>query len=148
MKTTIIALIATTFLFLSGVSQAEPLAEGICFEFGTTELELTSVVRRNEVLTVKWRLRQQTSAGTNKSFKFDKEASNTSYVLDEERGVKYYVLTDTEGNPIATTDSFRLSEGMVKSFWMKLPAPPPEVSEVAVALTECELLDAIPITDK
>jgi hypothetical protein len=78
--------------------------------------------------------------------------------VDEENGTKYYVLTDQEGNPLASEGDYvspgtygimrKLQPGSSLRVWMKLPAPPPEVKSVSLFLNETEQIEDLAITEK
>jgi hypothetical protein len=120
-------------------------------------LDVISVERRGNVLTVKWSVRND--AQEQKSVKFAMKGQRvTTYVVDEESGTKYYALTDKEGNLVASDskyvgpDTYGIEEpvkaGETKRYWMKLPAPPPAVKSVNLFFTDTEPFEAIAITDK
>jgi hypothetical protein len=120
-------------------------------------LDLVSVERRGNVLTVKWTVtngdkdQQQVKFGL-------KGKQVTSYVVDEESGTKYYALTDKEGNLLASaseyvgSDTYGIGEsikaGETKRYWAKFPAPPPAVKSINVLLTDTEPFEGVAITDK
>ena len=120
-------------------------------------LDLVSVERRGNVLTVKWAV---TNTGKDQQpIKFGlKGKHTTSYVVDEESGTKYYALTDKEGNLLASAseyigaDTFGITEsikgGESKRYWAKFPAPPPAVKSINVLLSDTEPFEAVAITDK
>jgi hypothetical protein len=115
-----------------------------------------SVVRKRSVLTVKWAAVNQGNSEQKIFFGF--RGKNVCYAVDEESGTKYYVLSDKEGNPLAPANDWvdsdtggsvrKLEPGATARFWMKLPAPPPEVTEISLFLNETEPLEDMPITDK
>jgi hypothetical protein len=122
------------------------------------ELDLLAVERRANVLTVKWAVRNVTDKQL--SVEFALVSNNpTTYVVDEESGTKYFVLTDKEGNVLATehvwvkSGSYGIGEyigaGKTGRFWMKLPAPPPAVKTINLFFTDAsEPFEGVPITDK
>src|SRR5687767_2693858 len=65
------------------------------------EIDILGVDRRANVLTVKWAVRNVTDKPIDVQFAL---VSNnpTTYIVDEESGTKYFVLTDKEGNVLAT----------------------------------------------
>jgi hypothetical protein len=113
--------------------------------------ELKQVTRKNSVLTVKFALELEASnkTGVGSRLIFSKDRPDCSYVLDEERGVKYFPLTDEKGVPIASgVSGYYLNPGERLSFWMKLPAPPEEVKRASVLITKCEPFDEVDIEDR
>lgn len=115
-------------------------------------IELTSVERKGNVLTVKWSARNDTPKA--KYYDIDLAGTRaTSYLVDEESGTKYYALTDKEGNLLATETEYdgiyeQLDPGETKRFWAKFPAPPPAVKAINVHFTKSEPFESIAITDK
>ncbi|MFI8961119.1 hypothetical protein ACIGO8_03305 [Streptomyces sp. NPDC053493] len=47
---------------------------------------------------------------------------------------RYYVLRDTDGRPLTTTDLSSLAPGAWSSVFMQFPAPPPTTTEVSLQL--------------
>lgn len=137
-------------------ASAQPIARAATNWEGVT-LELAAVERKGSVLTVRWTVR---NAGTQRAeVRFAYTGSSvTTYVVDEENGTKYYVLTDKEGNSLASQHIFvaagtygvkeRIEPGTAKRYWAKFPAPPPEVTTVSVFFSEADPLEDVPITDK
>lgn len=134
---------------------AEPLATGSS-NWDDIEVRLMSVERKGSVLTVKWAA--VNSGEQNQKIYFAFLGNDRCYAIDEENGTKYYALTDQEGNAIAsgndyitsgtTGSSVTVDAGKSKHFWMKMPAPPPEISEIGIFLNEVEPLDGITIVDR
>jgi hypothetical protein len=115
-------------------------------------LDLLSVERKGNVVTVKWSVRNETDAEKRIEMKL-KGGSTTTYLVDEENGTKYYVLTDKEGHLLATEDSYdgiweALEPKQTKRFWAKYPAPPPAVKTINVLFTDTEPFESVAITDK
>jgi hypothetical protein len=78
--------------------------------------------------------------------------------VDEENGTKYYALTDKEGHVLATEHEYTgssygisdyLKEGETARYWMKLPAPPPEVKAINLIFTSAaDPFESVPIANK
>lgn len=150
-----VALLITGLTPTAQVLAKEPLATAYTNWNGVT-VQLMDVVRRNNILTVKWAVVNESDSRA--KFWFGLVGDEVSYVLDEESGTKYYVLTDKEGNAVGSANEWigsdlngikdELEPGQTKRFWMKLPAPPPEVKEISIFLNETEPMEYVPITDK
>ncbi len=120
------------------------------------ELSLVQVERKGNVLTVKWAVQNGGSSEARVQFGLTRKAD--TYVVDEENGTKYYVLTDKEGHALASKDGWisgdtsgideKLPAGATKRFWAKFPAPPPAVKTVTVLMAQTEPFEDVPITDK
>lgn len=124
-------------------------------------LDLVSLERKGAVLTVKWAVRNtNTDASTGKKqVKFGCMGPKSgTYLVDEESGTKYYVLTDKEGRSVASqheylgADVYGINEnveaGGTRRYWAKFPAPPPEVKVLTVFFDETEPFESAPITEK
>ena len=132
-------------LFAANLGSAPMNVEGLT-------LELLSLERKGNVLTVKWAVRNDGKG--EKHVDIDLAGSRpTSYVIDEENGTKYFTLTDKDGALLATEHEYdgiweKLEPGQTKRFWAKYPAPPPAVKAVNVLFTDTEPFESIAITDK
>lgn len=115
-------------------------------------IDLTSVERKGNVVTVKWAVRNDNKQA--KYYDIDLAGGRaTSYLVDEENGTKYYALTDKEGNLLATETEYEgiwenIEPGQTMRFWAKFPAPPPAVKTINVLFTKSEPFESIAITDK
>ena len=141
-------------LFAAPIGSAETNMPGI-------SLDLVSLERKGAVLTVKWAIRNgnpaTTTAKTQVKFGYMGPKSRT-YLVDEESGTKYYVLTDKEGKSVASqheylgADVYGINEhvesGGTRRYWAKFPAPPPEVKVLTVFFDETEPFESAPITEK
>lgn len=132
-------------LFAATLGSAPMNVEGLV-------LDLLSVERKGNVLTVKWSVRNTSSREQRAVFVLA-GSKTTSYVVDEENGTKYFALTDKEGQLLATEHEYdgiweALAPGATKRFWAKFPAPPPAVKSINVLFTSTEPFESIAITDK
>jgi hypothetical protein len=127
---------------------AEPLATAET-NWPGIHIDVTSVVRKGSVLTVKWVVRNEGDA--QEQARFDLRRGGNTYVVDEESGTKYYVLTDEQNYTLSHRQglySLRPEPGQSIRQWMKLPAPPPEIKAVMIIFNETEPLEGVPITDQ
>ncbi len=145
----ILALATLSLLLAFPAAGAEAVASAETNWEGVT-LDVTTVERKGQVLTVKWLLRNEGGKEPSVSFgTFDGGAYTAdTYVLDEESGTKYFVLLDEGNKAVAGDLSFYLKPGATKRLWAKYPAPPPEVSAVTLIFAETEPLEEVPVTDK
>jgi hypothetical protein len=119
--------------------------------------DLMSVERKGSILTVKWAVRNTTAAQVGVKFGLVGR-DQTTYVVDEESGTKYYVLTDKEKHGLASEHAYvgadtygiddHVAAGATARYWMKLPAPPPAVKAISVFLTKVEPFESVAIADK
>lgn len=151
-----IATFALTLLLLSAtVFAAKPLAT-VSSNAEGLEIDLMSVERKGNVVTVKWAVRNTGTENATAAFGL---AGNgpTTYLVDEENGTKYYALTDKEGHVLATmheyvNGKYGISEtvkpGTTKRYWAKFPAPPPAVKAITVLFSDAEPIEDVAIADK
>lgn len=162
-RTIVLALAGAALLALAPAAPAQiavggpkPLATGPTNWEGVT-IDLMSVERKGSVLTVKWAVRNQGAKTETVQF-FLTGRTQSTYVLDEESGTKYYALTDKEKNTLASEhtyisgDSFGISDyaeaGKTNRYWVKYPAPPPAVKTINLFFTNSDPFEGIAITDK
>src|SRR3990170_2582 len=100
-RTKVPALFAALLFTLAAAAPAQvttgprPLATGPTNWPGVT-IDLMSVERKGSVLTVKWAVKS--TAAKTETVQFELTGKpQTTYLLDEESGTKYYALTDKEG---------------------------------------------------
>lgn len=151
-----VALAATWLLLVCAAAQSsEPIATAYT-NWDDVSLELMVVERKGSVLTVKWAVRNEGEERQRVKFSLTRAAART-YAVDEESGTKYFVLTDEEGACLASECAWvggsegieeDVDAGKVKRFWMKLPAPPPEISSLTLFFDETEPLEDVSIADK
>jgi hypothetical protein len=136
---------------------AKPIATAASNAGEGVSVDLMSVERKGSVLTVKWAVRNAGKEKARVSYGLVGKDQST-YVLDEESGTKYYVLTDKEKHGLASehkyigADTFGIDEwiepGATLRYWMKLPAPPPAVKTINVFLTKVEPFESVAIADR
>ncbi len=148
-------LLCLALLGAGSPAASEPLASADA-NWDGIKVHLMTVERKGSVLSVKWAVTNEGEGKTRVFFVFT--GNDPCYVIDEENGVKYYALTDKEGNAIASGNEYVSSgragvatdvpSGSTRRYWMKMPAPPPEVKEISVFLSETEPFDGVVIADK
>ena len=126
-------------------------------EWSGVTLDIHSVERKAGVLTVKWGVRNQGDSAQDVGFCLLSGQHVRTYVVDMESGTKYYVLTDKEGHALATASGYvgdgygpskKVEPGRQARFWMKLPAPPPEIDSVMLVFDGLfEPLEDVPISE-
>ncbi len=156
MRTAAVLLIATLALAVpvaaATLGSAETNTKGI-------SLDLTSLDRKGGVLTVKWTVRNSNTDAGKTEVKFGyMGAKARTYLIDEESGTKYFVLTDKEGKSVASMHEYLggdvhgiddyIEAGGSRRYWAKFPAPPPEVKTLTVLFDETEPFESVPITEK
>ncbi|HHQ47727.1 MAG TPA: hypothetical protein ENK19_02455 [Acidobacteria bacterium] len=141
--------------FLAGMARgAEPLASGETSWDGVT-VHVMSLVRKHGILTLK--IAAVNSGKESARLIFDFTGDNACYLVDEENGTKYFVLTDKKGAPLASGNEWvrgghgilrDVAPGKTLRVWMKFPAPPTEVKTISIFLNETEPIEDVPITDR
>jgi hypothetical protein len=149
-----VLLTAAAALPLAAADAPRPLASAESNLEGIT-VDVMTVERKGSVLTVKWVARNTGSEETTVRFGMCGNTV-TTYAVDEENGTKYFVLTDKEGRGLASEHEWtgssygvtdRVEPGQTKRYWMKFPAPPPEVTSIGVFFTGADPLEGVAITD-
>jgi hypothetical protein len=109
--------------------------------------ELTECKRKEGVLTIK--VRFKATAETTLSLPY-----KDTYVMDTAAGKKYEVLHDSEGNPLASTNTYyrdkvyvTIKAGESNKIWWKFPAPPAETKTITFSVPNSEPFEDVPITD-
>jgi hypothetical protein len=149
---------ALVFLFVLAAPAvlAAPMAT-VPMNIDGLEIDVLAVERKGNILTVKWAVRNTGSKTATVQFGLVHDKP-TTFVVDEESGTKYFVLTDKEGNALATEHAYAggsygisdyVEAGQTLRYWMKLPAPPPAVKTVNIMFTNAsEPIEGAAITDK
>jgi hypothetical protein len=158
-RTTVLALVGACLLAAApgALAQvAKPLATGPTNWDGVT-IDLMSVERKGSILTVKWAVRNQGPKTAPVQFQLTGRTQST-YLLDEESGTKYYALTDKEKNTLASqheyigADSYGIADsieaGTSGRYWAKFPAPPAAVKTINVFFSNSDPFEGVAITDK
>ena len=111
------------------------------------QAELTEVTRKDGVLTVKIRFRNTGSDVIHHSFETHHGRYELFYVTAGSQ--KYFVLKDSEGEPLApkylTVD---LDPGATSTWWAKLPAPPASETSIDLVIPDAPPFEDVPITDR
>lgn len=162
-RTMVLAMAGASLLALAPAARAQvtvggpkPLASNTTNWDGIS-IDLMSVERKGSVLTVKWAMRNAGAKPAKVEFGLTGRSQST-YVLDEESGTKYYALTDKEKNTLASEHSYigadtygiqgSVEPGATARYWVKYPAPPPAVKTINVFFTNSDPFEGIAITDK
>ncbi len=145
MRIRLLSVLFLTSLFAFANPCLAELPAPIESENGDYELTLREVSRRNDVLTVKAKLKK---LDNEYSHQLRFWISDNTFLLDEEKGVKYFVLEDKERNKLASPGKNIRSSGDTVSFWVKFPAPPLEKKSISIYFSGYEPLDDVAIEDK
>ncbi|MEU8759777.1 hypothetical protein [Streptomyces sp. NPDC048659] len=126
--------------------QSEEPAEPIAVLKGQEGLELSVFEAKRDrggFLTVKGRLTNKSDAmnvipaqlgGDETEIIKHGNSLGGATLVDSVGKKRYYVLRDTDGRPLTTTDLSSLAAGAWTSVFMQFPAPPPTTTEVSLQL--------------
>jgi len=112
-------------------------------------IELVKVKVRNNIVTIKAKIRNNSTKSEKISFFF-----KDIYLIDEENQKKYFILKDSEGMCIGGPFSSNgeggrleiwINKGEMKSIWAKLPAPTGEVEFVSIFVPNFSPFEEIPL---
>ncbi len=112
-------------------TQSHNTAEGV-------EVDLTSLEIQNNIVTVKFRLRNTAAQKQNVIIYF-----KDSYIMDEVNQKKYYGLKDTDGLYIAGPASddnsggrfwYNIEPGKSMGLWIKFPQPTDSPASITISL--------------
>ena len=109
--------------------------------------ELTEVTRKDGVLTVKIRFRNTGAEDVYHGFETRHGAYELFYVTAGTQ--KYFILKDTEGEPLAPKYlNVSLDPGQTSTWWAKFPAPPASETTIDLVIPDTPPFEDIPITDR
>jgi hypothetical protein len=120
-------------------SSSSSSAQKVDTEWDGVSVELTSVTKGDgDTLTIKFKYANSGSKPMNVAklgqFSHDNIAERV-YYIDPKNKKKYLVIKDSEGNALASNMKYlELEAGTSKSGWLKLPAPPSDVTAITVYL--------------
>jgi hypothetical protein len=110
--------------------------------------EITQVKRKDGVLTIKLRIRN--NSGKDANLKLINSSDYDSYYVTA-GDKKYFVLRDTENVPLAPQASGDMWVEVAKdgayTWWAKYPAPPAEITSVTYYTPLSAPFEDLPITD-
>jgi hypothetical protein len=109
--------------------------------------ELTEVTRKDGVLTVKIRFRNTGTDVLHHAFETGHGAYDRFYVTAGTQ--KYFVLKDTEGEPLAPKYlDVNLDPGATSTWWAKFPAPPASETTIDLVIPDAPPFEDVPIADR
>ncbi len=111
------------------------------------QAELTEVTRKDGVLTVKIRFRNTGTDALHHSFNTGHGAYDRFYVTAGTQ--KYFVLKDTEGEPLAPKYlDVNLDPGATSTWWAKFPAPPASENSIDLVIPDAPPFEDVAIADR
>lgn len=108
--------------------------------WGTVVADVQEFKRKGNVLTAVGRFRGGGLIELNLS---------SAYILDEAQGRKYKALVDETGDVIGCCHGGRLlSSPDTLAFWVKFPAPPPDVKAITLVFPQTTPFESLAIQDQ
>lgn len=108
--------------------------------------EITEVTRKEGVLTVKVRFRNTGTENVYHGFETGHGDYSRFYVTAGNQ--KYFVLKDSEGEPLAPKYlNVSLDEGEAMTWWGKFPAPPPSETTIDLVVPDMPPFEDVPVRD-
>lgn len=142
-----IKILLVLFLFLTNtIAHAEPLQTQY-LDNGAEVHVLKAKVAKNNVLTVVLRYDNNTGSSMRVSYYLEHV-----YFIDPKENKKYYVLSDQDGNGIASPRSSRsirsdyFNPGAKMIVWFKFPAPASDTETINLVIPQTVPFDDLPIT--
>jgi hypothetical protein len=119
-------------------------------EWNGISAELTSVTRGDgDTITIKFKYTNTGSEPVNISRVSQIQHDNIAekvYYIDPRNKKKYLVIKDTAGAPVASNMTYlELKPGESKAAWLKLPAPPADVTAITVYIPGAPPFESVPI---
>jgi hypothetical protein len=109
--------------------------------------ELTEATRKDGVLTVKIRFRNTGTEALHHSFETGHGRYERFYVTAGTQ--KYFVLKDTEGEPLAPKYlDVNLDPGATSTWWAKFPAPPASETTIDLVIPDAPPFEDVAIADR
>ena len=129
-----IAAAAVLLALSAGAAEQAVLPMKVESEINAVSVELTSVQKTGDTLTVKWKYISTGDKDTGKLFnQMGGQIEDKVYYIDTKNKKKYLVVRDSENHPvISAVHDLRLAPGETKNCWAKFPAPPADVTAIAV----------------
>lgn len=116
-------------------------------EWDGIEVDLTNITFKNNVMTVKFKLRN-VGAEEHEGFSI---FYTHCYFLDEKNQKKYYVLKDSDGICIAEPQKYRnrfyedIKPGKSRNMWMKFPEPTDNPETIIIYIPGVPLFEEVRI---
>lgn len=135
----LLALVSYIVFFFSNAVADQVAIEDTLVGGGT--LSITQFYRKNEIVTVKAKISCKDKHHCGMSINLEE-----AFLLDTERGVKYFPIKDSDGSLLASEPILAYRDGT--GLWVKLTAPPKEVTKVTIAIPGANTFEDVEITDK
>lgn len=120
-------------------------------EWDGISAELTSVSKGDgDTITIKFKYTNNSSKPVNVSRVSQIQHDNIAekvYYIDPKNKKKYLVIKDTAGAPVASNMKYlELQPGESKAAWLKLPAPPADVTSISVYIPGAPPFEGVTIS--
>jgi hypothetical protein len=133
-------------LFITQPVMAEPLSSAESLD-GKIKMDVTDLTRKNNVVTIKGSITNLSDSKFSKTWDGEE-----FFLLNEEKGVKYFVLRDESKRPLVSSYSYpglglEVEPKATMKFWAKFTAPPVEIKNVNLVFEGLEIMEGLPIND-
>ena len=115
-------------------------------------IAINELKRTTDTLTLKFTVFNTSAANFNLNGAFDNDQWHRYadlrgvYLLDSQAKKKYFVVTDSEGNYLSSSQMAAIAPGSQGTVWAKFPAPPDDIKKITVAIPHFIPLEDIPIS--
>ncbi len=115
-------------------------------------IAINELKRTTDTLTLKFTVFNSSAANFNLNGAFDNDQWHRYadlrgvYLLDASSKKKYFVVTDSEGNYLSSSQMAAIAPGSQGTVWAKFPAPPDDIKKITVAIPHFIPLEDIPIS--
>jgi len=117
--------------------------------WGGVEADLTKISTRNDILTLRFKIRNTGNDSQRVEFYF-----KDCYIIDPTNQKKYFPLKDSEGQYIAGPKEkdweggrykFRIDSGSSSGFWVKFPVPTENPEEIDIHIPGFFPFEEVPL---
>jgi hypothetical protein len=142
---TVIVFVTVASLGHLAAQSAVTLPMKVDSDIGGISLELTSVQRTGDTIMARFKY----ISTRDKPTRIDKETGqqvSDMYYVDAKNKKKYPIIKDTEGKPLSSNlEYLEVGAGETKAGWAKFPAPPSDVTAIAVYIPGAPPFENVPI---
>jgi hypothetical protein len=141
----LIVLVAVASLGHLAAQSAVTLPMKVDSDISGISLELTSVQKTGDTIMVRFKYISTRDKTTRIDSETHEQVSEMYYV-DAKNKKKYPIIKDTEGKPLSSNLQYlEVGAGETKAGWAKFPAPPPDVTAIAVYIPGAPPFENVPI---
>jgi hypothetical protein len=115
-------------------------------------IAINELKRTSDTLTLKFTVFNTSAASFSLNGAFDNDPWHRYadlrgvYLLDSHSKKKYFVVTDSDGNYLSSSQMASIAPGSQATVWAKFPPPPDDVKTITVAIPHFIPLEDIPVS--